>query len=128
MLKPLPTPTASDLLRLAGYNSSVRVRALIEMAIARQVIGDLLAAGYIIQVNNFDELLPERDHVEQLMSDCFEVEDCFLRCRKPKGKERSWVRFVMGNAGWDLVCDYTVDLKVVLEKTNELTDDLSAWC
>ena len=42
-----------------------------------------------------------------------------------KGEGSGWVRFVYGNSGWDVICDYTMDLETVMAGASALADTLS---
>ena len=58
-------------------------------------------------------------------------EDClFVRTRPgdpfDRGEDRApfdgWVQFIYGNAGFDVINDYTVNLEAALARTNKLAD------
>lgn len=128
-LTPLPTPTAEDLVALQKYDSSVRVRALVERAIARKAIEVLTAAGYTITVDDGDDEPVKRSVVpNDIMEAVFAVDEATLYVHdKPEGKAFAWISFIMGNTGWDVVNDHTVNLEEVLKPVSNYADQMSEW-
>ena len=43
----------------------------------------------------------------------------------PLVSERCWVWFVYGNDGWDVVCDYTINLESIIDPIIEYACNLS---
>lgn len=101
---------------------SVPVREM-EQTIVRAVIRSAIAAGYTISLDNGGddfELEDSRDK-EQIFGEMFATDDESLLLRK-NGRER-FVRFVFGNDGWDVVCDYTAKLdEDVMIEANKISD------
>jgi len=101
---------------------SVPVREM-EQAIVRAVIRSALALGYSISLDNGGDDFEFEDSKdeEQIFSEMFATDDETLLLRKD-GKER-FVRFVFGNDGWDVMCDYTARLdEDVMVEANKISD------
>lgn len=128
-LIPLPTPNELDLKLIERCDSSVRFRRLIELALVRRLVGDLLTAGYLISVYDGEEMQVERDSdVEAIIDAVFSVDECHLHVHDNKPKPIGWVFIVLGNSGWDSINDHTTNLEDVLKGTDEYADQLCEWC
>ncbi len=126
-LIPLPLPTETDLVRLERYDSGVRVRALVEMAIVKRLLIDLHAAGLSISIDDGEEVrtYPEFD-LDLMVDDAMAVDECHIITER-QGKASGVVFLVFGNSGFDVVCDYSTSLNEVLQPANDYADALSAW-
>lgn len=125
---PLPVPTAWDLTHLASCDSSVRLRRLVELTIVRKLTTDLIAAGYLITVDDGeDEPVRGSKDVDAIMDAAFAVDEAYLRVRKPGMPVRSFVRLIFGNTGWDVISDYGTDLDEVLQPVNDYADLMCEW-
>lgn len=126
----IPVATSSDLKRLEAYDTSVRKRGLIEMAIVRHLLTELVAGGFIFTVDDGeDEPVKCSVEIEEGMEAIFAVEDAAIYARKAgESEDFGYVRLVMGNDGWDVISDYTLNLEVHIAKTNAYAEALSAWC
>lgn len=128
-LIPLPTPSEADLKLIERCDSSVRFRRLIELALVRRLVGDLLAAGYTITVDDGDDRpVKKSTDVEAIVDAVFAVDECYLYVHDSKPKAFAWVRLILGNTGWDSINDHTVNLEEVLKGTNHYADQLCEWC
>lgn len=128
-ITPLPTPTDWDLKQLERYDAGVRVRALVEMAIVRKLVTDLIAAGYTVTVDDGDdEPVKDSADVEAIMDAAFAVDECLLLVYKTASlKAFASVTLIFGNSGWDVISDHTTNLRAVMKPTDELVDAMSAW-
>jgi hypothetical protein len=47
-----------------------------------------------------------------------------LKTKKDTWKWIGWVRFMYGESGWDVICDYTASpaIEALLEKPNAISD------
>jgi hypothetical protein len=84
--------------------------------IVKKVVRALLAAGYALRTDaaeHADWTSTPADIFKELM----EVDDERLEACKDN-TQISWVRFVYGNDGWDVISDYTTDLESVLKDAN----------
>lgn len=93
---------------------AVAKRQRIERAIVRRVVRDLLAAGYTLDVDDggdgvgLEDATSYKPVIDALMN----TDEDFLKFkRRLVGLEwqTGWVRFVYGNDGWDVICDYSAN-------------------
>jgi hypothetical protein len=107
-------------------------RIQLEKRIARRVVRDLLAAGYVITVNNGgdENEIPYSQDYSEIIKAMFATDEEHLITRIPyefggtvRIKE-SFVFFVYGNDGWDVVNDYGTSLEPVMEPINRWCDQL----
>lgn len=97
--------------KLVGMN-----RQQIETAIVRRCAEDLIAAGHTISVDDGEALvLTNSTDVEAITGVMFATEMEFFRTNHP-AKGASFVQFVYGNDGPDVIADHGV----------KLTDDLES--
>jgi hypothetical protein len=108
-------------------------RQAMERRIIRRLATDAIAAGYRITVDNGgypdDYALLHSADVRAVMAAVMQTdEDVLFFCRhdKPSGVHPGWVKLVYGNDGYDVVCDYTIDLEPILAGANALADKLEA--
>lgn len=107
-------------------NFSLENRIKCERRIVYKVITDALAAGYMVSVDDGEEvvLLNSVDKAAILAAMFSTDEDrLILTHSDPKIKD-GWVRFIYGNDGPDVMSDYTVNLEDVLKGANALADRL----
>ena len=82
----------------------------------RQTIRALVADGWTLAFAGMrDELEPVWNETEA-MAIITDLDDAFLVVTK--GEDSGWVRFVMGNEPYEVVCDYTINLECV-DRLNE---------
>ena len=57
-----------------------------------------------------------------------ETDDDYLTVYRPDALSCGWVgvRFIYGNDGYDVICDYTMSLESVLTPVNQLADELAS--
>lgn len=107
---------------IANHDPSVKRRARMEVAIIRSTIRALTAKGYTLQVDDGDgdELCMgnERALIKSIMG----VDEARLITNKD-GKG-SFVFFVMGNDGHDVISDYGTSLETDLAEVNAYADRL----
>lgn len=125
-----PIATAWDLNLLQTYDSSVRFRALLELAIVRKVCTDLIAKGLQIAVNSgdVDDDLGPSVTVDNILSAVFAVDEAALYIYN-KDTERGpfgVIELVLGN-GPHVITDYTVTLTGDLQPANDYANELTAW-
>jgi hypothetical protein len=112
----------------ANNTPEIRRRQEIEKRIVTKVVDDLLAAGYALNVDDggedpfvFDHPLTSR---EQILGALINTDEDYLYAFKGKDQV-GWVRFVYGNDGWDVICDYIVNLEAALKGAHDLVEELS---
>ena len=112
---------------IEAHHFNCRQRAVVELKICRMIIQDAHAAGYVLAVDDFEEvsgIMDERDLIDLL----FNLDDAYLFFYRPtdttEAGRKGWVRFVFGNDGYDVVNDYTTNLeKTVLKRANKIAED-----
>lgn len=106
--------------------SEVRRRIEVEKRIVKKTVKDLLAAGYFLAVYDGEEEHPVTDNIKKLHDALMETDEdyLFVFTKDDKEEKMGWVRFVYGNDGWDVICDYTTNLEDVLKDVNELAQEL----
>lgn len=107
----------------AGCQTCRRIQ--LEQRIVRRTVKALLAAGYALQTNNGDDLTPETptDSLTAILGEMMQTDDEYLMAYKDG--RTSWVRFVYGNDGYDVICDYTVSLEDVLKPVNDYAERMA---
>lgn len=115
-------------------DEKIRTRILIERAIIRRAVRDILAShdgAYCISVNDGEDWPVKRSRdLDEIMADIGQCDEESIRIRKvdsPSGSVSSGnVYFVYGNDGWDVIADHTDSLLVteLLAGANELADEL----
>lgn len=84
----------------------------------RQTIRALVADGWTLDRVEFGDPEPEPvyDDETKAMAIITDLDDAFLVVTR--GDQSGWVRFVMGNEPYEVVCDYTVNLECVSRLTS----------
>lgn len=101
----------------------IRKRHNVECRIVRRTVRDLIAAGYQLAVNDGgDELACKRTGKSKaLMAALINTDEDYLIVYRADASSKTgwsrtgWVRFVYGNDGWDVICDYTTNLDPLLQ-------------
>jgi len=105
-------------------NVNVKQRQRIEKEIASIVVHDAIAAGFTLSVVNGgdDYEIENCGDAVKILETMFLTDDerlYFVR----DGKNVGWVYFVYGEEGWDVICDYTVNLEEHLKRASELSEE-----
>lgn len=111
----------------------IRVRVLIERAIVRRAVEDILAAddgAYCISVYDGEEYPLKRSRdAAAVMAEIGACDEEWLRVRfagtesAPEGAKIGGIYLVYGNDGWDVIADHsTGELERLLEGANALAD------
>jgi hypothetical protein len=102
---------------------SLSVREL-EEKILRSCISELLNHGFELTVSNGMDrpirLSTDADAVFNVMRSVEEERILVFHNNKNIG----WIYFVCGNDGWDVICDYTINMERYLTKTFALIEEL----
>lgn len=121
---------------------AVKARQRVERSIARRVVLDALRAGYSLSVFDGEEVtLKHSRKPKEILAALFTTdEDHLLFHKVVEGEpevgsvmlrtnisnvDSGWVRFVYGNDGYDVICDYTTNLEEVLTGANALAERYS---
>lgn len=124
----LPTPTPEDLKRLESYDAKLRLRALVEMAIVRRLVTDLIVAGRNLSVDSGGDE-PDVEHstlVTEIMDACFAVDEARIHTYLDGDKYTGSISLVFGN-GWEVISDYHVRLEQLLQGALGYSEQLSEW-
>lgn len=84
-------------------------RISLERTICREIVEALTADGFALTLVTLDYGEGEEPFSYDLL---FDLDECSLVARK--GNTVSFVFFVFGNDGWDVVCDYTMGLDTLI--------------
>lgn len=96
----------------------------IEKAIAKATIKALLDAGYVISVDDGEEITVKRSIGSiKILNAMFTTDEDILHVEMPGTLvESGWVKFIYGNDGYDVISDYTTNLEEMLKPVSELAD------
>jgi hypothetical protein len=104
------------------HGMSVKLRQELEERIVMQVVDDLLAAGYPVDVFDGEEVtLKDSTDRAAIRAALFTTDEDYLYAKK-NGKVFGWVYAVYGNDGYDVISDYTVNLEPILASANKIAD------
>jgi hypothetical protein len=97
---------------------NIEKRIELEKRIARKVVRALLAAGYELSIDNGGETreIPYTTDFKTVTGAMFATDDEHLLARGPS---KSFVYFVYGNDGWDVINDYGLSLEPIMEPIEE---------
>ena len=94
-----------DAMMLREFGNKVGPIGRIERRVVAALCAHLAIGGWKpCEVNDGDERTPVED-AKSAMELIFNLDDAWLVFAK--GKHRHWVRFVMGNSGWDVINDWS---------------------
>jgi hypothetical protein len=139
-------PSDAEYIKNSNADAVCKPRILIERVIMRRTVEALLAAGFYITVDNEgmrgnsddpdDYAIVSSRDLDKIMAEVQAVDDEYLLVsRNPdlfdpaKRADAefafdSYVYFVYGNDGWDVINDYQTDLEDVLKPINDFSDTL----
>jgi hypothetical protein len=104
----------------------LKVRIAVERYIVDLTVDTLLKAGYLLAVDNGGDQLevsPTHDAAKLKAGLMLADEETLLvRVKQPGTGVRSFVRFIYGNDGWDVINDYGVSLEAMLKPVNDVCD------
>lgn len=111
-------------------DAATRERILIERAVLRRAVTDLIAAGFVLSV--FDgEAMPVNNttEVRDVMANlgACDEESILVRKRGIGNRPTAFsgsLLLVYGNEGWDVICDNSVSLEIFLTGATELAGAL----
>jgi hypothetical protein len=104
---------------------TIEARQKMERAIVRRVVKDALKLGYALSVDDGGDeytVTESRDGKAVLAALMQTDEDHLILNRD--GVQRGWVRFVYGNDGWDVICDYSVRVEDAVVGAEALAERL----
>lgn len=116
-------------------NAAVEKRQATERKIVKQFVKDALAKGYRLAVSlergyDVDEMLMGSTSVADIMKEAFAGDEAHIFVQPAEGPtvedgqvvSIGWVFIVMGNDGYDVISDYSVDLEELLAGANALAE------
>lgn len=128
-MKRIAPPLGCNICRRIGIERRVAYETSlvpISVTIVLRTVDVLLAAGYLLNVNDGEfnrPLIPTRDKAvmfRELMDTDMEAIEVYDEVSNlhPMG----WVQFVYGNDGYDVISNYTTNLEQVLKPINDWVD------
>lgn len=105
-------------------DSDCGARQLVERRIVRSLVDEILEQGLSISVYDGEETHPVTSDREKVLEDLINTDEDYVMVFSGQQKI-GWVRLVYGNEGWDVICDYTVNLEDKMTRTQALIDELS---
>ena len=118
---------------------SVRMRQEVERKIVGKFVDDALAAGHRLAVSlergyDVDDMLAGSKDRAKIMDEAFAGDECHIFVQPADGPviddgkvvSIGYVYCVMGNDGYDVICDYSCSLDSLLSGANALADKYGA--
>lgn len=87
----------------------------VEHKIVTKVVDTFLAAGWKVREAEDGKFSDSREETLKIL---FNLDDAHLIANKDR-EVAGWVRFVFGNDGFDVICDYSVNLEEILHPAFE---------
>lgn len=110
-------------------------RQEIERRIVRRFVQDALKAGYRLAVSlergyDVEEMLLGSKDVKAIMAEAFAGDEAHIFVQPAEGAtveegqvvSEGWVYIVLGNDGYDVISDYTVNLEPLLVGANAIAE------
>lgn len=122
------TPTPDDLAHFAATRcpEEIRRRVLIERAIVRRAVTDLIAAGCALRLFDGENWAGGRTtDVGEIMAQLMATDEETLGVYGPEPTQRREVFLVYGNDGWDVIADNSASLEDLLAGATKLAEELS---
>jgi hypothetical protein len=105
---------------------SVRPRIRIELLIAHKTIQTLVAAGFKLQADNGEERTKWGATEPELIDNLFACDESHLYACKIGTGRTSFVFFVLGNDGYDVINDYGTSLEPQMAEVNAFAERFEA--
>ena len=121
------TPTTDDVTYFAENKVSVEVHAriLIERAIVRKAVTDLIAAGAQVALHDGEDwAVKKTTNVGEIMAGIMSVDEESLWVYGPAPARSRVIELVYGNDGWDVISDHSGSLTELLAGASKLADEL----
>lgn len=111
----------------SGHRCPTCARIRIEHKVARKCISALLEAGYELSVYDGEDMALENSKdTKAVFAAMFSTDEDTLYAFQV-GKPHSFVRFIYGNSGYDVISDYGVSLENVLAPVNDYAESLDRF-
>ena len=96
-------------------------RMLVERAIVRHLVDEILGKGYRIAVTNGDDEYPPTSDRDTLLDDLYVAdEERIYIVDSSNNTNLGWIYLVYGNDGYDVIANHTVDISPIINTTNNL--------
>lgn len=106
-----------------GMDSGVKARVLVEARIARCLVSELLEQGFVLSVNDGEEVTVKRSNSADEVMEALATTDSDVLIAESISV-RGWFCLVYGNDGWDVISDNTSNMEQFIPKTNALVEEL----
>lgn len=105
-------------------------RQEIEKLIARKLMENAIAAGYVIQIDNGEDHSPKTKDIELLVKKLQETDTDYIYMFKDEKEKRPdhWAFFVYGNSGFDVIANYNSDAEELLAPVMEYSGTFEEEC
>ena len=102
-------------------------RQQLEVRIVKAVVREALKQGYSLSVDDGEEHHAYTTDQQTLYKQLMETDEDYLHLLKD-ATHVGWIRFVYGNDGWDVICDYSANdaTESVLIPANKIADKVEA--
>lgn len=100
-----------------------RLTRELERRIVKQVVDDLLAAGFTLWIDRDgeDERIEVKNSYGETLDELFACDE--ERLYAYRSPVEGWVYFVYGSNGYDVVSDYTTNLQEWMESAIKIADE-----
>jgi len=105
---------------------SIERRQMVERSIVRATIKAAIAKGFALVAASNGEDYVKTTSIRRAMEVAFECDEAHVYFRKPGSDWNSWIFVVLGNEGWTVISDYTVDLEDAVKATEPLVEKYEA--
>lgn len=113
----------------------------IEKRIVKRFVKDAIAAGYRLAVSlergfDVEDMLIGSTDAKKIMAEAFAGDEAHIFVQPKDGElvtgdgqvvSEGWVYIVLGNDGYDVISDYTVNLESLLTNANRLAGKLGGF-
>ena len=105
---------------------TIEQRQAIERQIVECFIDEMLAQGHRVAIDNGgdDIEFPPTNDASKVKAEIMATDDERIYVYRNADKPIGHAYFVYGNSGWDVLCDYTVNLENLMPKTLALGESL----
>jgi hypothetical protein len=101
------------------------IRKHVERLVIRTFLRDALTAGYAITVDNGEDFEIENStNRRDILKALFTSDEDLLHVMKGP-KRVGWVRCVYGSGGWDVISDFSTNLKPIMAGAERMADRFS---
>lgn len=112
---------------LLDPSNPIRRRIIMERAVIRRAVTDILAAGYSISIDYGEDELGcnKAQSLGTVMAAIGASDMESLYVYRASGSIMGCIMLVYGNNGWDVMADYSLTLEGVLQGASKLAEELS---